>query len=460
MPKKTTTSARGERRHNPLHEELVEDESAGVRKVARQKRRDRDERDNDGAGYYEISAAAQRMAAEQQDEVAAEARPRPALGSGFDAMAARFDAEEDDDEEEDGAGYDDEWEDEGVEEIEEVVEVDEADAALFERFCGSGGGAGAGGDDSDGEGPEQRPSLADIILAKISEHEARAAAAGSSGGRGALADGGQQQAQALPPKVIEVYTQVGLLLSRYKSGRLPKAFKIIPTLRNWEEILYLTRPDKWTPHATFEATKIFAAQNSNQAQRFNSIVLLDRVRDDIDEHKKLNVHLYNALKKSLYKPAAFFKGFLFPLAMSGCTLKEALIISSVLTRVSVPALHSAAALLRLCEMPYAPATAVFIKILIDKKYALPYRAIDALVFYWMRYRTEPEPMPVLWHQGFLAFAQRYKNDITEDQRDALLDVLLVKGHEKIAPEIRRELLLGRDRGVEEPPLDEDDVMLD
>lgn len=69
-------------------------------------------------------------------------------------------------------------------------------------------------------------------------------------------------------------------------------------------------------------------------------------------------------------------------------------------------------------------------------------------------------MPVLWHQGFLAFAQRYKNDITEDQRDALLDVLLVKGHEKIAPEIRRELLLGRDRGVEEPPLDEDDVMLD
>ena len=28
---------------------------------------------------------------------------------------------------------------------------------------------------------------------------------------------------------------------------------------------------------------------------------------------KLNVHLYEALKKSLYKPAAFFKGVLFPL---------------------------------------------------------------------------------------------------------------------------------------------------
>lgn len=28
---------------------------------------------------------------------------------------------------------------------------------------------------------------------------------------------------------------------------------------------------------------------------------------------KLNVHLYDALKKSLYKPSAFFLGILFPL---------------------------------------------------------------------------------------------------------------------------------------------------
>jgi hypothetical protein len=41
--------------------------------------------------------------------------------------------------------------------------------------------------------------------------------------------------------------------------------------------------------------------------------LLDKVRDDIAENKKLNYHLYMAVKKSLYKPGAFFKGFLFPL---------------------------------------------------------------------------------------------------------------------------------------------------
>lgn len=61
-----------------------------------------------------------------------------------------------------------------------------------------------------------------------------------------------------------------------------------------------------------------------------------------------------ALKKALYKPAAFFKGLLLPLCESGtCTLREAVIIGSVVTRVSIPMLHSAAALLKIAEMEYS-----------------------------------------------------------------------------------------------------------
>lgn len=56
-------------------------------------------------------------------------------------------------------------------------------------------------------------------------------------------------------------------------------------------------------------------------------------------------------------------------------------------------------------------------------------------------------LPVIWHQCLLAFAQRYRDEITEDQREALLDLLLAKGHKDIGPEVRRELLAGRGRGV-------------
>jgi essential nuclear protein 1 len=52
------------------------------------------------------------------------------------------------------------------------------------------------------------------------------------------------------------------------------------------------------------------------AQRFFHLIVLPNVRLNIRDspNKKLNPHLFNALKKSLFKPAAFFRGILLPLA--------------------------------------------------------------------------------------------------------------------------------------------------
>jgi essential nuclear protein 1 len=114
-----------------------------------------------------------------------------------------------------------------------------------------------------------------------------------------------------------------------------------------------------------------------------------------------------AIKKSLYKPAAFFKGFLLPMCESGsCTLREAAIVASVLVKVSVPVLHSSAALLKLAEMEYTGSNSIFIRVLLDKKYALPYKVIDALVFHYIAFKNDPREMTVLWHQSLLIFAQR------------------------------------------------------
>ena len=99
-----------------------------------------------------------------------------------------------------------------------------------------------------------------------------------------------------------------------------------------------------------------------------------------------------------------------------------------------------------------------------KQYALPYKVVDNLVFHFLRFRgvkssdgdsmmdnsdsaLHNNKLPVLWHQSLLAFATRYRNDITEDQREALLDLLLSRGHKEIGPEVRRELLAGRPRGA-------------
>lgn len=64
----------------------------------------------------------------------------------------------------------------------------------------------------------------------------------------------------------------------------------------------------------YMATRIFASNlKEKMAQRFYNLVLLPRVRDDIAEYKRLNYHLYQALRKALFKPGAFMKGILLPL---------------------------------------------------------------------------------------------------------------------------------------------------
>ena len=40
----------------------------------------------------------------------------------------------------------------------------------------------------------------------------------------------------LDPVVVELYQGVRDVLQKYRSGRLPKAFKIIPKLPNWEQV--------------------------------------------------------------------------------------------------------------------------------------------------------------------------------------------------------------------------------
>lgn len=55
----------------------------------------------------------------------------------------------------------------------------------------------------------------------------------------------------LDTKVLAAYGKVGVVLRAYKSGKLPKAFKIIPQTVNWEELLMLTSPSTWSPHSHY-----------------------------------------------------------------------------------------------------------------------------------------------------------------------------------------------------------------
>ncbi|NWH61671.1 BYST protein, partial [Geococcyx californianus] len=426
MPKARRARGSGPGPALPLAEQILQE--GAPRATARGKRRGGAEEDGGGGedGYVDarLSRRILQQARQQQEELEAEHGPGgpeqrcTALG---EPQRPNSDSE------------DEEWPslEKAVGRRVETggeVEVDPEDEKAIEMFMN--------------KNPPLRRTLADIIMEKITEKQTEVETAMSE-------ISGRPMPQ-LDPRFLDVYRGVREVLSQYRSGKLPKAFKIIPALSNWEQILYITDPEAWTAAAMYQATRIFSSNlKERMAQRFYNLVLLPRVRDDIAEYKRLNFHLYMALKKALFKPAAWFKGILIPLCESGtCTLREAIIIGSILTRCSIPVLHASAAMLKIAEMQYSGANSIFLRLLIDKKYALPFRVVDALVFHFLAFRTDQRVLPVLWHQCFLAFAQRYKEDLSSEQKEALLELLKFHSHPQISPEIRRELVNSKTRDVE------------
>lgn len=288
------------------------------------------------------------------------------------------------------------------------------------------------------------------ISLKKQELESEFTAGGQLGSEGFVHE--QRFVKDLDPQVCDLYRGVAKVMAKYRSGVLPKAFKLIPTLANWEQILQYTAPEHWTAASMFEATKLFSSNlKDDMAQRFYNIILLPRLRDDISEYKKLNFHMYNALKRALYKPGAFYRGIILPLCedSSETSLREAVIISSILKKTHVPLLHSAATMLKIAEMPHSPARCVFLMDLISKNYALPYRVLDGIVDHFTRYTHDDQiELNVQWHQTLLKFCQLYTRDIASEQREAIMDLIKHRTHPQMSPEIRHLLLKTPSRDVE------------
>lgn len=327
--------------------------------------------------------------------------------------------------------YEEDVEDIEIENIPSHFTIDSEDAKALSLFMPNG---------------NQSQNIGDLIYSKIMQHEKNKEKRNKNDSEvnEKIYDSVKTR---LNPKVKEAYTLIAKLLKNYTSGRLPKAFNIIPSLKNWEEILYLTKPTEWSPQALRAATRVFASNmNHHLAQKFYGFVLFPRIREDLSQHKKLNYHLYMALKKTFFKPDAFYKGILLPLCEEGdCTMHEATILGSLLKKVSIPAAHSSVALYKISQLAYSGTNSLFIGVLLNKKYALPYEVLDSLVEHFLRVKELKEVLPVLWQQSFLVFVQRYKNELTQEQKDQLKALTKIHPHHDISPEIRRELLSSKCR---------------
>lgn len=231
------------------------------------------------------------------------------------------------------------------------------------------------------------------------------------------------------------------VLWNYKSGKFPKLFKSLIEQKSWESILLDTTVKNWSYNSYYELNNLFL--KSQKLSQWIDVFLLPAARGDIDKTKKLNYHLYQALKDILhYKPSIYFKHIIIPVCeVDKSSVREIVIFTSLIAHKPVPVAQSAAALLKILTLPYSPVNCVVIRVLVDKKYALPVQVVTAVVDFYATFTKNKyqEKMPVLWQQSLLSFVQRYKCSLSEEQKKVILHVVQVNHHDKISREIRTEL---------------------
>ncbi|KAK2190599.1 hypothetical protein NP493_74g00038 [Ridgeia piscesae] len=205
------------KRQTPLAKQILEDDS--VRPTGRTKQRQRNEDDEEYVDER-LSRKILEQARSQQEELESEhglsAPGRGKLGKKTDGKVRRTtslgkptdgssDESSDDDEEEEMAGN---------EEIYDKFEVNEEDEKALEMFLS--------------HNPPVRRTLADIIQEKITEKKTEI--------QTQFSDNASVVMQQLDDRVVNMYKTIGMILRKYRSGKLPKAFKIIPALNNWEQV--------------------------------------------------------------------------------------------------------------------------------------------------------------------------------------------------------------------------------
>merc|ERR1712113_144938 len=217
--------------------------------------------------------------------------------------------------------------------------------------------------------------------------------------------------------------------------------KAITSLTNWVSVLKITKPDKWSVNAVLDATIVFTtSEEKKMSQSFFSTILLPRIRKNIRENRKIHSTLYQALKKSLNRPVAFFGGIILPSCkLFNCTLRDTVILSCLINRASIPASISLSALLQLIQMPFNTKTEIFIRVLLNKTHTFPSEIIEILVNHFSRYRKETCTLPVIWPQNLLTFLNRNDSNVSEKSRQELKLLVKTQHHRKISNIILQKL---------------------
>jgi essential nuclear protein 1 len=219
----------------------------------------------------------------------------------------------------------------------------------------------------------------------------------------------------LKPKLLKLLERASLFLRVYRSGKLPKILRILPNLKNFEEILWLTRPDIWSEQAIVVLTRFFQPKlDKNQLSRYYSLVLAPRFQESIFKPKSYSVHIEKAIKISIKCPSIFFSSIILPMCESDrCSNKEGVVISSIIWKYKFPRSVIMSALIRLTKDPITSAKCMLLRVIISKNYLISLRIIDLLIDFFSLNIKKTSPH---YKNLLLVFLRNYFDSLSNEDK--------------------------------------------
>ncbi|CAH8546022.1 unnamed protein product [Schistosoma turkestanicum] len=233
------------------------------------------------------------------------------------------------------------------------------------------------------------------------------------------------------------------VLRSYRSGPLPKTVKMLPHLDGWDSLLEMLKPLEWSVHVYPRIVKVFSSKGHEPAHHFYESYLLPKVKQDIEENKRLCVHLFEALIASMFRPEEFVSGIYLPWVQSEMSKTEGVILSNLIKRATLKSRFAAVALALTLEEDFSIPRSMVIETFLNKKYHLPEAAVQRIIDYFISfdkdctvYFTDEKRMPLTWFKSLLVFLEFYRHCINPSQREKLLKLCRRHEHPQLTPEIR------------------------
>ncbi|KII70957.1 Bystin [Thelohanellus kitauei] len=125
--------------------------------------------------------------------------------------------------------------------------------------------------------------------------------------------------------------------------------------------------------------------------------------------------------------------------MEDCSVKEAVVLSAVISRCHFPAIHLAAAMIKISRFEYSgilirykATNCIFMRFILQKRCTFPNKALDMLLEYFKAFENSQIEPSLIWHQILLLFVQNYISYFDEEKSTQIFSLIKVKKHYMIS----------------------------